>query len=154
MFRNQERRDKSVAIRYFLECHRLKHRIDIPAPTVRDSTRNPLGTSLDEKSAVFVCNQCGCVSSYTNEELHSEVVPEPDPFQLRAYTLCSIEPECDGLDCIAPKRIHEVWHSAKLEGSTNPSRWNNDGSARCSDVHLLAWNPQHGYRYYVCQSPF
>lgn len=146
---------RSMNTLYFLECHSPKrHRIDIPAPTLTESIGNQPATTTDEKGAAFVCNQCGSVSSYSNLEIHSEVSPEPDPFRLHAYILFCIEPECDGRNCVAPRRIHEVWHNAKRTYPSVTSTWKNDGTAKCSAGHLLLWNREGGYSYRRCESPF
>jgi hypothetical protein len=144
-----------MATLYFLECHSPeKHRIGIPAPTLAGSTPNPLKSTTDEKHAIFVCNRCGLVSSYSNKEIRSEESHTPDPFQSRAYTLQRIETKCDDHNCVAPKRIHEVFHVAGTPYPRSSDKWRNDGTAKCEAGHLLRWNVQEGHRYLSCSSPF
>ena len=141
---------------YFIECHAARHRIYIPRPTLVMRGPNPWAIVRIGKRAVFLCTDCGCVSSYSDEEIHRATAPVTDPFRRGTFVLHCLEPECDGKNCIAPRRIHVVWDTsngfAPSASTAQLVDWKNDGTACCDLLHLLSWAGIHTLA--PCKSPF
>src|SRR5271156_4024649 len=91
---------------YVLWCG--PHNIPIPRPSQAGITANPPGTATAEKQAVVACPECGRVSVHLESSVQVMLSPKPDPFVAEECLLVSINVECDGEGCEAPKVVHTV----------------------------------------------
>lgn len=144
---------------FFLLCHGCEAQIYIPQPTLALQGSNPLAIETVGRRAVFVCNACGLVSSYLDEEILDDLAPVASPFDSGACILCYIDCECERQNCGSPKTIHVVVGATKgivPSGSLGEPRmrdWKPDPSANCAASHPLKWG-NGPYRLFACPSPF
>lgn len=146
---------------FFIRCHGCDKRTHIPQPTLGGADSNPMAITMAGKRAAFVCSFCGLVSQYSDEEIHDDLFPIPDPFRSGVNSLQCIEPECDGKNCGAPKRIHVVLEAAKATDIPSFGQRMRDWKAdqvegrvpTCDAGHALSWK-RGLYRQFPCESPF
>ena len=127
---------------FALECHGCKNQIQIPRPTLIEPTSHQSGIPTVERRAVFLCNSCGLVSSYSDAEIRDYQSLEEDPFQCGRYVLCYALPRCDVQGCQAPRAIHvSVEHSRERDSTgaifARLLVWRTDGTAKCAAEHSL-----------------
>ena len=108
------------------------------------------------RSGVFVCNQCGRVSSYSDGEILPQLSLARDPFHTQGYNLYCIDVECDGKSCQSPKLIHRcVDETAGINHTVDSARlrdWKLD-TAKCLGGHALRFDLEM-YEMRPCFSPF
>jgi hypothetical protein len=143
---------------YFLRCHGpLRHQIHIPRPNLTVEPDNLMAIARAGRHAVFVCNECGIVSSYSDDEIRDGRAPIQDPFLSGVYRLECIQPSCDAEHCEAQKIIHKVVDVAsgmlRSVGAAQLEKWKCDETARCSDGHRLKLD-RDLYELLPCSSPF
>src|SRR4051794_36894111 len=100
------------AITWVLPCHGCDKPIRIPHPNLTGTIEHPLEMPKTDVRANFVCRECGLVSAYSHEDCDRRLDTIADPFAAGLCFLCSIEVECDGRNCGAPKTIYAVSNSA------------------------------------------
>jgi hypothetical protein len=109
------------------------------------------------RHGVFVCNQCGLVSSYSDAELQSELFLGRDPFHSQGYNLYCIDLECDGKNCQSPKIIHRCVDEKSgidhIVYSKQLRDWRLDETAKCLGDHALRFGSEM-YEMRPCFSPF
>jgi hypothetical protein len=128
-------------VTWVLTCHGCKKPIRIPRPSLTGTIDNPLEMPKTDVRANFVCPECGLVSAYSHEDCDRSIGPTQDPFEQGLWSLVSIEVECDGKNCEAPKAIHTT--SDNVSGTYKPEKtmgqWKADETALCGSDHHLKW---------------
>src|SRR5580658_10748073 len=95
-------------IHRFLRCPNL-HAIPLPSPSLLERDGNPQSSTRQNRTAVFVCPECGLGSSYSAQGIQEQVIVDtPSLFQRGECHLVSLEIECDGQSCGARKVIHTI----------------------------------------------
>lgn len=108
---------------------------------------------MEDRTAVFVCPYCGLVSEYSRRDtLEQMMVDKPSLFQSGECILVSIEVECDGKNCEAPKTVHVVRDGGKgtWKFAVVPKDWKFSDTAKCGAGHQLRFDKSRpiprGYR--------
>src|SRR5579863_8658294 len=120
----------------YLKCHEIDtvHTILLPRPSPEEIRRNHRSSTIENRSAVFVCPHCGLGSAYSTQEILGLWTADiPDLYQRNECFLASTEIECGGQSCAAPKLIHTIWGTGM--GTWSPKvgqeKWHFDESAKC-----------------------
>lgn len=126
---------------YYLICGCLG-RIPLPRPTQLDTHGNPLAITKDSTKEILACPDCGLVRAYSAQDLQWQMLPIPDPFLSKQCVLVSLEVECDGKNCVAPKAVHTILGTDKGQWRPKvvPKDFQFSSDARCGDDHQLIGN--------------
>jgi hypothetical protein len=116
-----------------------------------------MGIARAGRRGVFVCNQCGLVSSYSDAEIQALSSLGPDPFHTQSCNLYCLDVECDGKNCQAPKLIHrDVDETSGIDHTVESKQlrdWRLDETAKCLGGHALRFGSEM-YEMRPCFSPF
>jgi len=140
----------------FLRC-RNACAIPLPHPTLEEIESSLRPTAKEDRTAIFVCPYCGLVSEYSGQDIHElQMVNTPSLFQAGECVLVSIEVECDGKNCAAPKTIHAIQGAGAgtWKPMVAPRDWIFSETALCGAGHKLRFDesaPIH--RAYLANSP-
>jgi hypothetical protein len=86
-----------------LQCPNL-HRIPVPCPNLLEIEGSLQQTTKGNRKAVFVCPDCGLGSAYSAQDIVQDMIAgTPSLFLAGECHLVSLEIECDGQNCEAPK---------------------------------------------------
>lgn len=137
-------------IHCYLACPNV-HAILLPCPSLLERDGSPRSSTRENRIAVFVCPDCGLGSAYSAQDIREEViVGRQSIFERGECLLVSLEIECDGDNCTAPKVIHTIQgaDTGTWRPKAVPENWHFSDSARCgaADVlELLAASREAGY---------
>jgi hypothetical protein len=123
----------------YLLCPK-SHRIPVPYSSPLEIDGSPRRTPTDTRTAVFVCPDCGLASTYSARDiLEDRILDTPGPFLADECHLGSIQVECDGENCKAPKVIHVIQGDEKgtWRPKAHPKDWTISDTARCEGGHKL-----------------
>jgi hypothetical protein len=131
--------DSGLYIHRFLRCQNACA-IPLPHSTPEETDSNLLQRPTDNRQIVFVCPYCGLGSAYSGQDVfETAVAGKQSLFQQRECLLVSIEIECDGQDCEAPKVIHTL--QGVETGTWKPTAavkdWQYSETALCGAGHRL-----------------
>lgn len=125
----------------YLACHNgHSHAILLRCPSLVKKSRNPPSSSTGNQTAVFLCPDCGLGSAYSPQEVREQVIAgRPGLFERGECILVSVEIECDGNNCKAPKLIHTIHRgdTGNWKPKVGLEGWHFDESAQCGDNHQL-----------------
>jgi hypothetical protein len=116
------------------------HMIPVPHSSLSEIDGSPRRLATDIPKVAVVCPECGDVSAYSIRDMKGGLVPDkPNRFQAGECRLVSIEVECDGENCKAPKVIHVIVGDEKgiWRPLVGPKNWRVSDSARCKGGHNL-----------------
>jgi hypothetical protein len=140
----------------FLQCPNL-HRIPVPCPNLLEIDDSLQQTGKANRKAVFVCPDCGLGSAYSAQDMVQDMIRgTPSLFLAGECHLVSLEIECDGQNCEAPKIVHTIQGDKK--GTWKPTAaledWHFSETALCGADHRLRLEGSKLHQVTATEMPF
>jgi hypothetical protein len=143
-------------IHCFLHCPHV-HAIPLPTPSLLERDGSPRSSAKENRTAVFVCPECGLGSSYSSQDIHEQVIADrPSLFQRGECLLVSVEIECDGENCEAPKVIHTIQgvDTGTWRPTAAPKDWHFSETALCVRGHRFRYDLTEVHQVTHAEMPF